>query len=341
MENSITMVEGESKASLISEIQPDATSQPSVELDKSVTTEVEALEKWVEDLTQYERMLENMAKASLQPSFKEELGAVDSWFSALTVGERTAALYTLLHKCTPVQVRFFITVLQKRAEPSKEGLRTLNDFRASRKLGLSNETYKENPTHDNWRTNRPRKLPGLDIKAANRWGNRELNSGTLQRPMSAAHTYDQAWRGARRLSPPSMVKSPAFPPGLNSPKWPITPTSLHYERPKISPMEQVDFALLEDIPAWMRSLRLHKYTSLFEKMHWRDIIVMNDQQLADLGVAALGARCRFLKAFELIKVEAYKRGLIPVNNSSSDDSCDDPASENDQTSPSPARSLMT
>ncbi|KAJ9077974.1 Flap-structured DNA-binding and RNA-binding protein [Entomophthora muscae] len=337
------MVEGELKARATSEIysKPVNTPQP------TMPCEVEALEKWVEDLSQYERMLEDMAKASLQPSFKEELGAVDGWFSALSEGERTAALYTLTHKCTPVQVRFFITVLQKMvAEPSKEGLRTFNDFQATRKLATTKDLVKE-PTKeaskdDDWRANRPRKLPGLDIKAAVHWGHREINSGSLQRPMSAAHTYDQAWRGARRLSPTAAYKSPAFPPGLSatSPKWPVTPTDVHYESPKESPkdkntMEVVDFELLKDIPAWMRSLRLHKYTSLFEKMHWRDIVAMDDQQLTDIGVAALGARRKFLKIFENIKKEAEDKGLTPsISNCSSDGSfCDDPVSETDQPTP--------
>lgn len=74
-----------------------------------------------EDLTQYERTLEEMARASLDPAFKEELAAVEHWFSALSDAERTAALYSLLHQSTPVQIRFFITILQKIAsDPMKE-----------------------------------------------------------------------------------------------------------------------------------------------------------------------------------------------------------------------------
>lgn len=53
--------------------------------------------------------------------------------------------------------------------------------------------------------------------------------------------------------------------------------------------DAVDFALLEgmcafipflipipDIPAWLRSLRLHKYTPIFERYHWKDIIRFSD-----------------------------------------------------------------
>ncbi|KAI8054482.1 hypothetical protein BDF22DRAFT_614732, partial [Syncephalis plumigaleata] len=59
-----------------------------------------------------------------------------------------------------------------------------------------------------------------------------------------------------------------------------------------------DFTLLEDISGWFRSMRLHKYTPLFETMTWRELVKLDDQQLSDKGVAALGARRKMLKVFE-------------------------------------------
>ncbi|KAI8322627.1 hypothetical protein GQ54DRAFT_244860, partial [Martensiomyces pterosporus] len=56
--------------------------------------------------------------------------------------------------------------------------------------------------------------------------------------------------------------------------------------------------LLKDIPAWLRGLRLHKYTDCFAGMDWKDIVNMNDEQLQAKGVAALGARRKMLKVFE-------------------------------------------
>ncbi|ORX92213.1 hypothetical protein K493DRAFT_408945 [Basidiobolus meristosporus CBS 931.73] len=67
--------------------------------------------------------------------------------------------------------------------------------------------------------------------------------------------------------------------------------------------EVVDFELLKDIPAWLRSLRLHKYTPNFEGMVWKDIIQLTDEELTEKGVAALGARRKMLKVFEMIKKE--------------------------------------
>ena len=65
--------------------------------------------------------------------------------------------------------------------------------------------------------------------------------------------------------------------------------------------EDVDPKLLDDIPGWLRSLRLHKYTPNFENMHWRDMVVMDEAQLEAKGVAALGARRKMLKTFEVVR----------------------------------------
>jgi len=65
--------------------------------------------------------------------------------------------------------------------------------------------------------------------------------------------------------------------------------------------EEVDPKLLEDIPAWLRSLRLHKYTPNFEGMNWRDMVMLDEAQLEGKGVAALGARRKMLKTFEVVR----------------------------------------
>ncbi|KAI7958634.1 hypothetical protein MJO28_002425 [Puccinia striiformis f. sp. tritici] len=77
--------------------------------------ESEAIDKWFEDLQSYEATLEEMAAASLDVNFKEELSAIEQWFRVLSEAERTAALYSLMQSSTQVQIRFFITVLQQMA----------------------------------------------------------------------------------------------------------------------------------------------------------------------------------------------------------------------------------
>lgn len=53
--------------------------------------------------------------------------------------------------------------------------------------------------------------------------------------------------------------------------------------------------LLEDVPAWLRSLRLHKYTTNFEKSHWKEMVLLDEKGLEGMGVNALGARRKLLK----------------------------------------------
>jgi hypothetical protein len=65
--------------------------------------------------------------------------------------------------------------------------------------------------------------------------------------------------------------------------------------------DDVDVSLLDDVPAWLRSLRLHKYTPNFEGVTWRDMVVMDDTKLESIGVAALGARRKLLKTFEAVR----------------------------------------
>lgn len=72
-----------------------------------------AAEKWLADLESYENTLDEMAAATLDQDFKDELSAIEQWFRVLSEAERTAALYALLQQTTPVQIRFFIAILQQ------------------------------------------------------------------------------------------------------------------------------------------------------------------------------------------------------------------------------------
>ncbi|KAI9012141.1 hypothetical protein CLU79DRAFT_770738 [Phycomyces nitens] len=82
---------------------------------------------------------------------------------------------------------------------------------------------------------------------------------------------------------------------------------LSHRRPSATPSTKkedvLDMDLLNDVPAWFRSLRLHKYNAIFESMEWQDIIRLSDTDLQDKGVAALGARRKMLKVFETIRAQ--------------------------------------
>ncbi|KAI8081395.1 uncharacterized protein BX664DRAFT_340305 [Halteromyces radiatus] len=73
--------------------------------------------------------------------------------------------------------------------------------------------------------------------------------------------------------------------------------------------EIIDMDLLQDVPAWFRSLRLHKYNSIFEPMKWQDIIKLTDSDLEAKGVAALGARRKMLKVFENVKTHCDENNI--------------------------------
>jgi hypothetical protein len=65
--------------------------------------------------------------------------------------------------------------------------------------------------------------------------------------------------------------------------------------------EDFDPEMLKDIPAWLRGIRLHKYTECFEGMSWEAMVVLDDSTLEGKGVAALGARRRLLRTFEHVR----------------------------------------
>ncbi|ORX62013.1 hypothetical protein DM01DRAFT_266061, partial [Hesseltinella vesiculosa] len=60
-------------------------------------------------------MLEDVAAASLDQTFKDELQHVNHWFQSRSDAERTAALYSVVQCASPIQVRFLIMVLQQLA----------------------------------------------------------------------------------------------------------------------------------------------------------------------------------------------------------------------------------
>lgn len=67
------------------------------------------------------------------------------------------------------------------------------------------------------------------------------------------------------------------------------------------PEDPTDPTLLQDIPSWLRSLRLHKYTDNLKDLKWNELVELDDEALEKRGVNALGARRKMLKVFEQVK----------------------------------------
>ena len=61
------------------------------------------------------------------------------------------------------------------------------------------------------------------------------------------------------------------------------------------PEDPTDSGLLQDIPNWLRSLRLHKYTDNLKDLQWTELVELDDAGLEKRGVNALGARRKMLK----------------------------------------------
>ncbi len=61
------------------------------------------------------------------------------------------------------------------------------------------------------------------------------------------------------------------------------------------PEDPTDPSLLQDIPTWLRSLRLHKYTDNLKDLRWDELVQLDEKGLEARGVNALGARNKMLK----------------------------------------------
>jgi hypothetical protein len=75
------------------------------------------------------------------------------------------------------------------------------------------------------------------------------------------------------------------------------------------PEDPTDPNLLQDIPNWLRSLRLHKYTDNLKDLKWQELVELDDAGLEARGVNALGARRKMLKVFEQVQ-EAKNEGKL-------------------------------
>ncbi|KAI8880956.1 hypothetical protein K501DRAFT_223884 [Backusella circina FSU 941] len=471
-------------------------------------TEADTAGNWYEDLKNYESNLDEMASATLDQNFKEEMQHVDQWYRYLTEAEKTATMYTLLQHSTQVQARFFINLLQQmvkkdplyslltpnnpdqdmqthlagavaKAEleasqrlmsvlPYKTGqvmsrpqtntnrrthdrhsfalgdteeysrLFGSNDFLTRPAYGGGNTLDSPPLNNNNLTPNGSRRLVGRvasgrttspmfnnqgrphsviegdttylfaagssnSSNTSNNWMNPRRTNPQVghigdrkmpERPKSADITnwslpedrganrgFQSAWqppssdlmdkdlvdftssqpfrrrgnnisripavpeteelvRGTqdlfldeqqqqryRKAPPPGMEKHFGYlvSESTTSSTQSLTDeqeyTSDHSDsslmssrrRSSMTPQklkdntavkkttEVVDMEVLKDVPTWLRSLRLHKYNSIFCDNTWQEIVKMNDEDLLAKGVAALGARRKMLKVFETVR----------------------------------------
>ncbi|KAJ3189853.1 hypothetical protein HDU85_000137 [Gaertneriomyces sp. JEL0708] len=393
--------------------------------------EAEAIDQWFEDLNYYEKTLEEVARARLDENFRDELKYIEQWFTCITQPEQTTALYSLLQRTRPVQIRFFATVLQQMAQrdpviagslgqkpgysgahegaghlsasgmpqdgpsahargprrllerpisdsplhrdyshpdhpsypddytykrTSFQSIRTANNNGPVRASAPSPLIRPKTPLEDDaissadWSLN-PATLPILPTDrtgAASPVTNAFASSPIVVTPPPDELSAGMSSLSLRGLQPPrSPHQRPTTPRGISPHRHPdsawnhvqvgsAAPRS--YSRSDysdsasndgmrdhdmddshdgrggrlagIGPLkekgkipEAVDLEAVKDIPGWLRSLRLHKYTPTFEHMDWKDMIKLDEDALIEKGVTALGARRKMLKVFELVRKE--------------------------------------
>lgn len=123
--------------------------------------------------------------------------------------------------------------------------------------------------------------------------NRTLNSSSV--PAVNSQKYSMAASGGPSVSGIKVRKD------AESPKAKPASDNNGSSGTSSMPSEIASIDLLNNIPAWLKLLRLHKYTDCLKDIHWRELVELDDQQLEDKGVKALGARRKLLKAFDVVK----------------------------------------
>ncbi|KAF8973189.1 hypothetical protein BDZ97DRAFT_660412 [Flammula alnicola] len=358
---------------------------------------VEGFDRWIKDFQKYESILNQMAKASADTKFKDELATIEQWFKVLNESERTAGLYTLLQHSTQDQLRFFMAVIQQMIKPEEPKAAPPPVAQEKPKLGklsfrppslnlpdhldspvtptpvTAKESAVDEQSHarllaqatlnrqntpaveSNWANmvNTPLVpmfqkdkdakdskaaaganstaslpgFPGINPYTLNMLANAGLSaeaqilaaqlvmSGLVQptglaQPSSAkpkkaplapnwrtptSARYPASALRSSGLRPSSGLKSAGLKSsGLAAPQTPLSGVDSPRE-------EDFDPEMLKDIPGWLRTLRLHKYTQCFDGLPWEEIVVLDDATLEAKGVAALGARRRLLRTFEHVR----------------------------------------
>lgn len=91
------------------------TSEP-VLWSRDFSTSDKIAQQWIADIDQYEITLEEMAAATLDQDYTEELAAIQTWFRILSDGERMASLYAFAQQIPQAHIGFFLQVLQQMAK---------------------------------------------------------------------------------------------------------------------------------------------------------------------------------------------------------------------------------
>lgn len=216
--------------------------------------------------------------------FKSDLANVLVWFeNDLTNSQRITTAFTLLNHLTTWQLRFVLSLLSKPSEDHVAEAKFIESVSGANH-GLLDAMDMGPP-------------PGFVQPVA----------------VEAPTLYHQKVYETPKVSPAKPM--PSFGPGLmTSPTMSCSSsansvsatTSLASSASELT-LEQCNPDLFDrDIQAWLRSLRLHKYSLCFQSMKQSEILTLVEEQDADarlekMGVSALGARRKILRVLATIK----------------------------------------
>ena len=147
-------------------------------------------------------------------------------------------------------------------------------------------------------------MPGLGMQPMSPFNMNMLSmmspdAQLLAAQMAASGFGQPGWLGMQPLQTPGVLGGAGQRRGGAGARSPGIKSASSVNSPRVD--EDVDPSLLEDIPGWLRSLRLHKYTPNFEGAKWQDMVMMDEAALEAKGVSALGARRKMLKTFEVVR----------------------------------------
>lgn len=91
--------------------------------------------------------------------------------------------------------------------------------------------------------------------------------------------------------------------GRHEAALPLPMSTIEGDSPAVeTPEHSTEPTQLQDIPSWLRSLHLHKYTESLKDLKWSELVELDDQALEKRGVTSRRARQKMLKVFEQMVV---------------------------------------
>ena len=267
---------------------------------------------WFLQIEQYEVVLEEMAAATMDKDFKDELSAIEQWFRVLSEAERTASIYALMQQLTGPQLRFIGQVISQMVRSLVVAGHAPASPETTRKT--SPTTTAPTPSMDLDTMNamfpdavaaiaeqRIRLLVESDPHEAAVTEQGSLGGGTGQRkhnetPSTIAEAeslnLEQKATSAFAVQPSSDVQTNAADnedsanSGLRPPPNAVRSSIIH--PPMVLPIDQ-------EVPTWLRQQRLHKFTDNLKDLNLEELMQIDDKTLLSRGVTALGARRKMLK----------------------------------------------